>query len=150
MKPFVLTLRAIGTEFASRLFVPVLIAVCVFFVLVSFLAAWLTTYSDAWWLLFIPIIVLISVSAAVAFVIYSLIRFVSPTQTSEQKRAVRAFNDRLQGIVELSGTPKVFILFRVIRSISAPSKDSYLSDIVRNKELVNDFRKIKDSFTRPM
>ena len=75
-----------------------------------------------------------------------LIRYVQPAQTKVQQRAVKRFVDKIQGVAEIAGTPKVIILFRVVRSIAAPKKDSYLSDLVANKELVNDFRELQRLF----
>ena len=146
MNPFVLTIRAIGTEFAMRLYIPVVIIAGIVIALLGLGTWWLTTLSAWWWLLFIPLIIFSSVVIGVAFVIFSLIRFVRPPQTKAQKQAVKAFNNRLQEVAEIAATPKFIILFHVIRSISAPSKDTYLSKLAQNKELVSDLRAIQRSF----
>ena len=146
MNSFVLTIRAIGTEFAMRLYVPIVIAVAIVISLLGVGTWWLTTFSAWWWLLFIPLIIFSSVVIGVAFVAFSLIRFVRPSQTKAQQQAVKAFNSRLQEVAEIVATPKFLIFFHVIRSISAPSKDTYLSKLVQNRELVSDFRAIQRSF----
>lgn len=118
MGPFVLTLRAVGSQLAMRLYVPAVITASVVLALLVFGALWLTTLSEWWWLLFIPITVLFTIVLAVAIIIFMLIRYVRPTQTQVQKRAVGQFVDKLQGVTDVIGTPKFIILFRVIRSLS--------------------------------
>lgn len=146
MRSFVLALRAVGTELAMRLYIPaVLIAAALMTLLVAG-TLWLTTFNGWWWLLFVPITVLFGIVFAVATVLLLLIRFVRPQQTKTQKQAVGRFVGKAQGVVDVIGTPKFIILFRVIRSVAAPSKDSYLSEIVSNRELAHDFRQIQRSF----
>lgn len=146
MGPFVLTLRAVGSQLAMRLYVPAVITASVVLALLVFGALWLTTLSEWWWLLFIPITVLFTIVLAVATIIFMLIRYVRPTQTQVQKRAVGQFVDKLQGVTDVIGTPKFIILFRVIRSVAAPSKDKYLSNLVKNRELAGDFRELQRLF----
>lgn len=146
MRPFVLALRAIGTQLAMRLYVPTVIGAAVVMALLVAGALWLTILSEWWWLLFIPLTVLFCVVFAVASIFLLLIRFVRPQQTKAQKRAVKQFVDKLQNVVDVVGTPKIFILFRVVRSVAAPSKDRYLADLVSNRELAKDFREIQQSF----
>lgn len=146
MNSFVLTLRAIGSALAMRLFIPIVAIVGVWFVLFYSLAFWLTTLSDWWWLLLIPLTSLLCIALAAGFVVLSLIRYVRPAQTKAQKQAVGRFIGRVQGVAEVAGTPKFLILFRVIRSIASPSKDTYLSELVKNKELASDFRALQRSF----
>lgn len=146
MGPFVLTLRAVGSQLAMRLYVPAVITASVVLALLVFGALWLTTLSEWWWLLFIPITVLFTIVLAVATIIFMLIRYVRPTQTQVQKREVGQFVDKLQGVTDVIGTPKFIILFRVIRSVAAPSKDKYLSNLVKNRELAGDFRELQRLF----
>ncbi len=146
MKPFVLALRAIGAGFVMRLYVPLVIVAVIILALLVSGASWLTTLNEWWWLLFIPITTLFFVLFAIGFIVLMLVRFVRPTQTKAQQQAVKQFIDKLQGVTEIVGTPKVIILFRVVRSIAAPSKDTYLSDLVKNRELAKDFRAIQASF----
>ena len=146
MNSFVLAIRAVGTAFVMRLYIPVVVAGSLIFVLLSMGTWWLTTFSPWWWLLFIPLIILFSVAIGIAFVVFSLIRFVRPVQTKTQAQAIKAFINRLQNVAEIVATPKFLILFHVVRSVSAPSQDTYLTNIVQNKELVSDFRAIQRSF----
>lgn len=151
MGPFVLALRAVGSQLAMRLYIPAVIVAGTIMALLVIGTLWLTTLSEWWWLLFIPLTVLLSVVFAIAAVLLLLIRFVRPDQTREQKRAVGQFVDKIQGVSDVIGTPKFIILFRVIRSIAAPSKDKYLSNLVKNRELAGDFRELQRSFdSRPV
>lgn len=147
MKPFTLTIRAIGSQLAMRLYLPAVIAAGIVIALIVAAGLWLTTFSDWWWLLFFPITILVCVVIGIAAVVFFLIRYVRPDQTKVQKRAVGQFVDKLQGVVDVAGTPKFIVLFRVIRSIAAPSKESYLSDIAKNKQLAGDFRELQRLFT---
>ena len=146
MKPFTLTIRAIGSQLAMRLYLPAVLTIAILIALVIAGGLWLTTLNDWWWLLFFPITVLVSVAIGIAAVVFFLIRYVRPDQTKAQKRAVGQFVDKLQGVVDVAGTPKFIILFRVIRSIAAPSKDTYLADIAKNKQLGSDFRELQRMF----
>ena len=146
MKPFVLALRAIGAEFVIRLCIPIAVIILAGFALLMASAYWLTTFSGWWWLLFIPITSLFIVLCTVGFVVLMLVRFVRPLQTKAQQKAVKQFVDKLQGVAEIVGTPKFIVLFRVVRSIAAPSSNTYLSNLVEDRELAKDFREIQASF----
>lgn len=148
MNSFVITLRAIGSHLAMRLYIPAVIAAGIIVGLLVAVGLWLTSLSDWWWLLFIPITILGCVVLGIAMVVLSLIRYVRPSQTKAQKRATSKFVDKLQGLTDIAGTPKFIILFRVVRSIAAPKKDSYLADLAGNKQLVNDFRELQRSFDK--
>ena len=147
MNAFVLALRAVGSQIIMRLYVPVVIGAGIILALLIFGAFWLTTLNAWWWLLFIPITSLFCIASAVAVVIFLLVRFVTPAQTKTQKRAVKQFTDKLQNIADIAGTPKILILFRVARSVAAPSKESYLADLISNKDLVKEFRDLQKLFT---
>lgn len=146
MNSFVLALRAIGTHLAMRLYIPAVVIVSVWVVVLVASGLWLTTLSNWWWLLLIPITSFVCIAFGVAIVLLLLIRFVRPMQTKAQKQAVKQFTDELQAVAETIGTPKLIILFHVVRSIAAPSKDTYLADLVAHKQLAGDFRNLQRSF----
>lgn len=146
MKSYVLSIRAIGSEFARRLWMQFLPISLVAAAALIALQLWLASLSSWWWLLVIPISIFIGVGLVVGFVFRMLISYVRPAQTTEQKSKVRNFVDKLQFVNEITGTPKLIILFRVIRSIAAPSSDSFLKDIVETKKLRADFQSITRDF----
>lgn len=147
MEPFIRTVRAIGTQLALRLYIPAAATLIVVMGGIIMAALWLTTLSNWWWLLFVPVTIAGSVALALAIIVLLLIRHIRPPQTKAQKQAVAEFVDKLQGTADIVGTPKVIILFRVIRSIAAPSKDHYLSDLAARKDLVSDFKHLQRQFT---
>ncbi len=146
MKSYVLSIRAIGSEFARRLWMQFLPIFLVTAAALIALQLWLASLSSWWWLLVIPISIFIGVGLVVGFVFRMLISYVRPVQTKEQAITVRHFVDKLQFVNEITGTPKIIILFRVIRSIAAPSSDSFLKDIVETKKLRADFQSITHGF----
>lgn len=149
MKPLTLAIRAIGAEFARRLWLAVFIAAAIAAVVLVAILLILVNLSSWWWLLAIPIGVGISVAAALLTIFLLTIRYVQPVRTREQVVAIKAFVDKLQFVADLQGTPKVFILFRVMRSISAPSSEPYLQELFATKTLASDFKKIMVSFKTP-
>lgn len=146
MQASILSLRAIGTNLAMRLYLPAVLMAGVVVALVVALGLWLTSFSAWWWLLFVPIAIFGSVVIGIAFVVFMLIRYVRPEQTKTQKQAVKEFVDKLQGVADVAGTPKFIILFRVVRSIAAPNKNTYLADLAKNKQLAGDFRELQRMF----
>lgn len=146
MNSFVLALRAIGTHLAMRLYIPAVVIVSIWIALLVAGGLWLTTFSNWWWLLLIPITSFACIVCGVAVVLLLLIRFVRPAQTKAQQQAVKQFVGKLQAVAETIGTPKIIILFHVVRSIAAPSKDTYLADLVAHKQLAHDFRELQRSF----
>lgn len=138
--------RAIGTEFAMRLWWPAFYAFVLIAIVGVGLLIWLTSLNAWWWLLALPIGIGLSVAAVLLTVFFLLIRYVRPDRTSSQKRQVQQFVDKLALLQELSGTPKFIILFRTVRSIAAPRSDSYLKDLVSTKDLKTDFMEIARSF----
>jgi hypothetical protein len=147
MKPFALALRAVGSNLAMRLYIPVIIAGGLFVILILFGAIWLTTTGSWWWLFVIPLVMGTTVVIGIAAVIYMLIRYVRPEQTQEQKYAVSQFVDKIHKLADVAGTPKYILLFKITRSIAAPSKSSYLSELLKSRELAADFRNLQRLFT---
>lgn len=129
MKASFLAIRSIGTEFANRLFYPVVIAGAVAAGLLVALAYWLTTLSSWWWLLFIPIVMAICIGVAVFIVIKLVIRSITPSQTKQQKQAAKQFVDKIQTVAEATQTPKVVLLFRVVRDIAAPRESGFIGNL---------------------
>lgn len=129
MKASFLAIRSIGTEFANRLFYPVVITGAVVAGLLVALASWLTTLSSWWWLLFIPIVMAICIGVAVFIVVKLVIRSITPSQTKQQKQAAKQFVDKIQTVAEATQTPKVVLLFRVVRDIAAPRESGFIGNL---------------------
>jgi hypothetical protein len=147
MKASFLAIRSIGTEFANRLFYPVVIAGAVAAGLLVALAFWLSTLSSWWWLLFIPIIMAICIGLAVFIVVKLVIRSITPTQTKQQKQAAKQFVDKIQTVAEATQTPKVVLLFRVVRDIAAPRESGFIGSLAStSSSLKGDFIDLKNTF----
>ena len=144
--PTLLAVRAIGAEFASRLWKNILIWVVIASVILIGLLTWLVTLSNWWWLVALPITVALSVAATVLVIFFLLIRYVRPEQNKTQRKQVKKFADKLQFVTEITSTPKVIILFRTVRSIAAPKSDRYLQEIFEAKDLKKDFGAIVGEF----
>lgn len=141
-----LAIRAIGAEYATRLWRSSIYTTIIAAAVSVGLLLWLTSLSSWWWLLAIPIGIGLSVAAGLLAVFRLTIRHVRPKESQTQRELVQAFVSKLETASELVGTPKFIILFRVIRSIAAPRSDSFLGDIVSTKHLKKEFQAICQSF----
>lgn len=149
MKSSFLAIRSIGTEFANRLFYPVVITGAVAAAVLVIVALWLTTFSSWWWLLFVPIVMAVCIGIAVFVIVKLVIRSITPPQTRQQKQAAKQFVDKLQLVAEASQTPKFILLFRIVRDIAAPREHGFIGNLAATTgSLKTDFVKIRNSFTQ--
>jgi len=147
MKPTFLAVRSIGAEFANRLFVPVAIVCGGIAVVLIAIPLFLMQFNHYWLLLLIPIIIVVCAGLAVFTVIKLTIRTVAPTQTRSQKQAARQLVDKLQRLTEVTGTPKIVLLFRVVRDIAAPRSNGYIATLATDAtSLKRDFMDFQKSF----
>ncbi len=145
--PLVTAVRAIATEFARRLFIPILVIFCIGAIFAIILTTWLVILNAWWFLLLVPLVVVSLVCSVVLLAVGLAIRFLTPTQSVSQRTSVRGFVDSLEGVSEVVQTPKVFILFRLVKDIVRPSKQSFVSSITTNvTSLKPAFKNIIDSF----
>lgn len=149
MKSSLLAIRSIGTEFANRLFYPVVITGVVAAAALTGLVFWLTTFSSWWWLLFIPVVMAICVGLAVFIIIKLVIRSITPSQTRQQKQAAKQFVDKVQTVAEATQTPKVVLLFRIVRDIAAPKEGGFIGNLATTTtSLKSDFTDHVRSFNK--
>lgn len=146
VKATLLAVRAVGVVFGRRIWWNVTsICIGVAVILVA-LCVWLISISGWWWILAILVGMAISIAFVMLTVFRLVLRYVNPTQNSDQKQAVKEFAGKLEFVKELTATPKVVILFRLIRSVAAPSSERYLEDIFESRKLQPEFVKIVRSF----
>ncbi len=145
-KATLLAVRAIGAVFGKQIWLNVTIIAGVLALLLVVLCVWLISISAWWWLLAIIAGMAISIAFVMLFVFRSVLNSITPKQNSEQKQAVREFTEKLQLVKELTETPKVIILFRLIRSVAAPSKEKYLENIFETRKLKADFEQVVGLF----
>jgi len=132
MKPSIQVIRAVGAQFANRVFVPVLIISTSLVVCIVALVAWLTTLSQWWWLLGVPVVMGICVLAGVLAITKLVINTVTPSQTKQQKKAIGLFVDKIQRLSETTQTPKFVLLFRIVRDIAAATEKGYIGELARD------------------
>lgn len=149
MKPSLLTIRAIGSEFANRLWLPIIIIAAIISIVLIGLVWWLSVSVSGWWILLaIPVSVLLSVAFVVLTVFKLVIRYVAPPQNKQQKQQVVEFVDKLQSVSDAVQTPKIVLLFYVVRDIAAPRENGFVATLTTNSStLKGDFTKLKRSFT---
>jgi len=147
MSPTIQALRSIGSEFAQRIYVPILITVGIVAIILIGLNIWLVTISPWWWILlaFFILGTLVATSAFIA--IGLLIKAVRPLQNKTQRKQVRAFVDKLQNIADVAGTPKIVLLFRITKDLLTKKEDSYTHRIsTETLSMQDDLRDIISSF----
>jgi len=147
MNPTIKALRAIGSAFAWRIYVPILIVTSIVAIILIGLNVWLITVSAWWWILFVLVIIAALIAAAVLVVLGFLIMTVQPKQTSSQRGDVGRFVDKIQNLADIAGTPKAVILFRISRDLVSKREDSYTRRISSETlSMQRDLRDIIDSF----
>jgi len=147
MNPTIKALRAIGSTFAWRIFIPIVIITTIVTLLLIGLNIWLVTLSPWWWILFAIIIALALIAATLFIVIGILIKTVQPTQSAAQKREVERFVDKIQNVADVAGTPKALILFRITRDLISRKEDSYTRRISSETlSMQHDLRDIIDGY----
>lgn len=147
MHPSLLAIRSLAVEFIMRLYGPVVILVAVISVSLLGFSVWLTTLSDAWWILFGLLAIVALVVVTVLAVLWNIIRWVAPKRTKQQKRQAKALVDKIQHLTEVAATPKFFLWFQVVRDIFSPSQKGFIASVSDDTtSLQRDFAALVDSF----
>lgn len=145
-KATLLAVRAIGVVYGNTTWWAVFFITLGISIALIALCAWLISVSGWWWILGILVGMGMSIAAVLLTVFKILLHHINPSQTKEQKIAVKEFTEKLRFVQELTQTPKFIILFRVIRSVAAPSSEKYLETIFASRKLKNDFERIVSLF----
>ncbi len=147
MSPTITVIRCIGTEFARRLLYPIAIVASILLTVMVVGVLLLGTLSTWWLLLLIPVVMVLCIVAAVLTILWLVIRTVSPAQTKVQRRAVKTYVDKLQRLSDAVNTPKVILLFRIVRDVAAPRKDGFIGSITDDTaSLKRDFQQLQKLF----
>jgi hypothetical protein len=147
MNPILKTIRAVGAEFAGRIYKPLAITFGSIFAVLFAASIWLVTLNAWWWILLILVVVLMFIAAALFAIAGVLLRFVRPDQTKMQTTAVKSFVDKIQSLSDVAGTPKVVILFHIVRDLVTKNKNGYVRRISSETlSMQHDFRDITKSF----
>ena len=114
MNSLTLTIRALTTEFARRIILPLFVIGLIILTTLIAATAWLTTLSGWWWILLSVCIIISAVFVIVSVVAITTMTAIKPRQTRAQRAAVKEFVNKLQAISDTIQTPKFVILFRII------------------------------------
>lgn len=132
LQPIILAVRAIGSEFASRLYRPVIWTGIITFIVLISIMIWLVNINGWWWLAFTPVILAALLFAFLSATVGFVLSLLKPRQTAEQRLKVTAFVDALQMSAEVASTPRFFILFRLVKDVVRPSEHSYVKELSTN------------------
>jgi MFS family permease len=147
MKDLVLVLRAIGVEFAKRIYVPVTIIAAIVAVIMVAGVILLTTLSGWWWILAILVFIGVIIMGIILTVVAVILKLANPRQTSIQKKGVKSFVDKLQNLSEITQTPKFILLFYVVRDIVSRREDGFVKTTIRHTlSLRQDFEALRNLF----
>ncbi len=147
MKSSLLAIRSIGAALANRLFYPMLAMGCAGTIIVVALIAWLATVNEWWWLLAVPVLIVVCVGIGVLTVTKLVIKSVTPPQSTVQKKASRQFVDKLLRLSETAQTPKFILFFRVIRDVAAPTENGFIGTLSHDTaSLRRDFTELRELF----
>jgi hypothetical protein len=148
MTPNLTAIRSIASEFAFRIYLPVTIFLAIVSFAVVGLMIWLITMSLWWLLLAIPTFLAIIVGGAVLLIGYVILKVIKPVQNKAQTKLVKDFVDKIQRLSEITQTPKVILLFRVIRDAVAVKKSGYIQSVIDDTAtLQKDYREIVTAFS---
>ncbi len=142
-----MAIRAIGTEFGQRIYIPVVSIIAGVLVAVIGVLIWLVTLSGWWWFLLAPIIILTLIFIFTAVIAGVILKLLKPTQTKHQRQLVRQFVDTIQNASETIQTPRFVILFRLVKDVVRPSEQSYIRQLSTSAvSLKAGLQEIIDSF----
>ena len=149
MSPLFLAVRAISSEFARRIYLPVVWIGSGSLVALLFVTGWLTSLS-AWWLfLLVPVIVLTALFIIIAAIIGVAIQMLRPYQTSDQRIAVSSLVNKLQEVSEAFQMPKTLLLLRLAKDTLFPNGESFIGEMTSHAvTLKPDFQAIIASFRK--
>jgi hypothetical protein len=151
MKQSFLVLRAVATELAKRIYTPVVITLSIIAVILVLLVVWLVTISTWWLLLAVPVLILVIVCAAFLVLAGTIISTVTPTMTKAQRGEVKSFVDSIQELSEITQTPKVMLLYRVIKDAVSPRKTAYIESVIAGASgLKRQYQSLASSFSEEL
>jgi len=140
-------LRAVGVEFARRIYLPIVIVFVVIAIIACSIAIWLTTMSAWWWIFAVLVFVAVLIAGIILGVVAVVLHILNPHQTTTQKSGVKTFVDKLQGLSEITQTPKFILLFRITRDVVSPREDGFVKTTIGHTlSLRKDFESLKNSF----
>lgn len=127
-----LTIRAVSAEFARRIYAPIVWTAALVLVVLLSILIWLVTVSGWWWIALVPATFLSLLFTILAVIIGTLLTYLRPSQTSEQRQKVKSFVDTLQTSSEVIATPRFIILFRLLKDVVRPTNKGFINEVSTN------------------
>lgn len=152
MDTTILATRAVASTTIFSLLWPILAVVIGVYCVLFGLSWWLASaFHPLWWVVVVlvtPLFLACLIGWGISFFISSKLR---PTMSASQKALSRKIADQISGIAEKVGTPKVFILMRVVYDMASRTsvKESYIGSLAKEPgELRRNFTELRDSFKK--
>lgn len=152
MKPTLKALRAITSQYLQNLLKPIALVGGIVLGLLIVLTVTLAYFVNAWWLLFLFIIVPV---AAVAMAVFSIVwiatEHLRPKKMSNDERvAVQDFTSKTTDIVESIGGQWPSTVVTVARDVLRDRESKELTDVIsKSASLHDDFVSLQQLFNQP-
>lgn len=147
MKTSILTIRAIGAEFAESLFKSASLTAIIASILLIALTVWLTSMNGWWWLLCWLFIMAILVGFILLFIAKKIITAIRPSMTPEQKAMAKSLAQRIESASDVAQVPRIPLLLKVIRDVRQPHEDGFIAMLsTETAGLKNDVIALNKSF----
>lgn len=147
MKPFVTTVRAIGSEYAARTVRALVPTFGIGAVVVTGILVWLLHFSLWWLVLAVPVLVAIAAGIGLLLAATFVVRLATPRLSPSQQTATKDFVDKLQRVTESVGTPVFLVMFRVVRDVVRPRETGFISQLAHDStSLHTDFLRLQELF----
>lgn len=132
MTQHITLIRAIGSEFITRKFKPVLILTGGVTLLALVVAIYMTTLNAWWWVLTIPVIAVVFIELLVWAVIRVAVNRLRPKLSSLQSRDISGFVDKLERVTENTQMPMPFIVFQILQDVLFKRDKTFIQKIAQD------------------
>lgn len=150
MSSTVQAVRAVTSEYAKQVLRPLLFIGVGVYALIMVIIAWIAYAASPWWMLlaFIPTI-LFCVGLAIWIGVRVTASRIAPDMNKTQKSATREVVKHLNTVAEQIGTPRVILIFRIVKDVIFPSKSNQtlIGELAETPgQLHRSFEKLRKSF----
>ncbi len=123
MSPTILAARAVSSEFAKQLLLPILIGGVAVYAVLMAVIIWLTVALSPLWLLLAILPTFLFFIGMVLWIIARVIaNRIAPDMNKTQKKATKKVVGQVGKVAEQLGTPRFVLLFRIIKDAVFPPK----------------------------
>lgn len=150
MNTTVLAIRAVTATYARHILKPVFFIGIGVYALVMALIIWISVAVDRWWLvLAIVPTFLIIVGLGAWVLVWKLSGRLSPQMNKKQRAATKKFIHHIDDVAEHIGTPRVVLVFRVLKDVAVRQKTSrtFIGEIAQKPgDMKRDFDDLRKLF----